>query len=125
MVETIKASLDVALHHPAHTGEGVFDLRQRRVATPLWTEAVGQIGKGGFVNGLQQHPDDFLHQLIIGGGDTQWAFFRWVVFLGDVRPPGRVGLVGLVFQGFDDFVDTSHAHIVDGQSIRACGHAAR
>ena len=86
---------------------------------------MGQIGEGGFVDGLQQHPNDFLHQLIVGGRDTQRALLRRVIFLGDVRPPSRIGLVGLVFQGFDDFVDTSHAHIVDGQSIRACGHAAR
>ena len=71
------------------------------MAASLGSEAVGQIGEGGFVDGLQQHPNDFLHQLIVGGRDTQRALLRRVIFLGDVRPPSRIGLVGLVFQGFD------------------------
>ena len=125
VVKAVEARLDVALHHPAHTGEGALNLGQRRVAAPLRAEAMGAVGKSGFINCFQYHPDDFLHQLVIGRGNPQRTLFRGIVLLGDVGPAGRIRLVALVFQGCYDFVDTSCAHVVDGHSIRAFCHASR
>ena len=45
------------------------------MAASLGSEAVGQIGEGGFVDGLQQHPNDFLHQLIAGYME-QWEYHK-------------------------------------------------
>ena len=35
VVKAVETRLDVALHHPAHTGEGSLNLGQRRVSTPI------------------------------------------------------------------------------------------
>ena len=123
VVKAIKAGFDVAFHEPYCALEGDINMLECSVTAPFGSESMGIWGKSGFVNAFENHTDDLLHQLVLGGGNAQRPFLG-AVFLSNVFPSGRIGLVAVIFERSDDFLDAFIAHPINGLSINPRRHIA-
>ena len=121
VVEAVEAGSDVAFHEPHRALKVDIDVLERGVTAPFGSESMGIWGKSGFVNAFENHTDDLLHQLVLGGGNAQRPFLG-AVFLGDVFPSGRVGLIAVVFERSNDFLDAFIAHSINGLSVNPRRH---
>ena len=122
MVDIVEEAFNISLNKPFASGKAVLNHSQSRVTTSVRPKAMGGVLETVFVYGFQQHTDNFLHQLVVNGRNTQRTEFS--VLLRDVCPSGRLGLVGFVFQGCNKPVNSFEAHCVDGFSVCACGHVS-
>ena len=122
MIDIVKEAFNISLNKPLAPCEAILNHPQRCVTTSVRSEAMGGVLKAVFVDGFQQHMDNFLHQLVVNGRDTQRTEFS--VLFGNICPPGRLGLVRFVFQGCNKPVNSLKAHCVNGVSVCACGHVS-
>ena len=120
VVDVVKEAFNISFHKPFTSRKAILNHSQSCVTAFVGPKAMGGILKAAFINGFQQHTDNFLHQLIVDGRNTQRTELS--VLFRDVCPSGRLGLVGFVFQGCNKPVNSFKAHCVDGSSVCACGH---
>ena len=71
MIDVIKTTLYVALNKPDHTCEVRRKLTECGMAAFTRPETVGMAVKGWFVDGFQNHSDNFLQELVTERRDTQ------------------------------------------------------
>ena len=122
MVDVVEEPFDVALDKPFRPVERLLNMKQCGMAAPFGSETVRGGLEMSLVNGFQNHTDDLLHQLVFKSRYSQRA--RFPVFLRDMHPPRRVGLITFVFQrGYQRF-DPGKAHPVDTATVGAFGRAA-
>ena len=97
VVDIVEEAFNISFHKPLAPCKAILNHSQGCVTAFIGSKAVGGVLKTVFVDGFQQHTDNFLHQLVVNGRNTQRTEFS--VLLRDVCPSGRLGLVGFVFQG--------------------------
>ena len=122
MIDIVEEAFNISFHKPLAPGKAILNHSQSRVTASIRSEAMGGVFKTVFIDGFQQHTDNFLYQLVVNGRDTQRTEFS--VLFGNICPSGRLGLVGFVFQGSNEPVDSFKAHCIDGLSVCACGHVS-
>ena len=122
MVDIVKESFNVSLHKPFAPCKAILNHSQGCVTAFIGSKAVGGVLKAVFIDGFQQHTDNFLYQLVVNGRDAQRTEFS--ILFGNICPSGRLGLVRFVFQGCNKPVNSFKAHCVNGFPVCACGHVS-
>ena len=122
MIDIVEEAFNISLNEPFTSDEAVLNHSQSCVTTSVRPKAMGSVLKTVFIDGLQQHTDNFLYQLVVNGRDAQRTEFS--ILFRDICPSGWLGLVGFVFQGCNKPVDSFKAHCIDGFSVCACGHVS-
>lgn len=122
MVDIVKEAFNVSLHKPFAPCKAILNHSQGCVTAFIGSKAVGGVLKAVFIDGFQQHTDNFLYQLVVNGRDAQRTEFS--ILFGNICPSGRLGLVRFVFQGCNKPVNSFKAHCVNGFPVCACGHVS-
>ena len=117
----VKASFDISFHNPGDTCKGFLHLTERSMAASFGPEAVRVVAECRLIDCFQNHSDYFLHQLIVGGSNPQWAEFS--IFLWNILSLGRFWLVRPVANGFNDPVDSRQTHTIQCLSVYPLRHA--
>ena len=77
---------------------------------------MGFVAESWFIDAFQDHFDDFLHQLIVPGLDTERTLLI-AVFLRNIDPLCRLWTVTVISQRRDDLIDFLVTHAINRRSI--------
>lgn len=84
---------------------------------------MGFVAESWFIDAFQDHFDDFLHQLIVPGLDTERTLLI-AVFLRNIDPLCRLWTVTVISQRRDDLIDFLVTHAINRRSIGSGGHTS-
>ena len=101
MVYVIEVPRYVDIDKPFRSLPDPLNGPQGCVARSLWAESVRAVLEERLVDSFQEHSDHFLHQLIVGGWDAQWAHFPGTL-LWYVDPSHRMRLIPSLSNEFDE-----------------------
>ena len=88
----------------------------------LGSEPMGMVTECRLIDSFQNHPDNFLHQLVVRGHDAQRPEFS--ILLGNVLPLCRLRFIRFVPEALDNAVDPRDAHVVQRFPVNPCRHAS-
>ena len=95
------------------------------MAAPVRSESVGLLHKQRFIDCLQKHLRYFLYEFVICGRNSQWPFFLWVSFFGDIFSSCSFWSILLRLDFLYESLYPPFTHAIQGLSVCSRCHAAR
>ncbi len=82
------------------------------MAAPFGSESMGNWQENRLIHRFENHPQNFLYQLICECRDSQRSLFLGIVLLLDIGSSGGCGLVGFISEPLDDICDFGFAESI-------------